>query len=121
MIGRVDRASLESAGISLYDKIAELVKPGLKFALGDGFQFGAAIEANFEAYWHSDTGFDRESDWVYGFVRRKPMAKFPLDFSLDDFFYAYCDTLALMVGWSSTYRQSFLTNILAIGSSSSSK
>lgn len=91
ILGRVDRASLDSAGISLYDRIAELAKPGLKFAFGDGFQFGAAVEANFEAYWHSNTGFSRESDWVYGFEQRKPMAKLSLDFSLDDFFYAYCD------------------------------
>jgi len=91
ILGRVDRASLGSAGISLYDKIAELAKPGLKLAFGDGFQFGAAVEANFEAYWHSNTGFDRESDWIYGFEQRKPMAKLSLDFSLDNFFYAYCD------------------------------
>lgn len=91
ILTRLDRASLKRTGLVLYDSIAAAIAPGLKFAFRDGFGFGASLTASFEAYAHSNTDYDLESDWIYGFERRAPMAKLSLDFSVKDFFYAYCD------------------------------
>ncbi|HWR12391.1 MAG TPA: hypothetical protein VN445_11245 [Rectinemataceae bacterium] len=91
ILSRLDRASLKRSGLALYDSIAAAIAPGLKFAFRDGFGFGASLTASFEAYAHSNTDYDLESDWIYGFERRAPMAKLSLDFSVKDFFYAYCD------------------------------
>ncbi len=92
ILARIDRARLSPSGTKLYDTIAAEVAPGLKFKFGDGFEAGAALDANIEAYLHQNTAdFDEETDWGYGFERRKPMARLSLDFSLKDFFYTYCD------------------------------
>jgi len=91
ILSRLDRASLKRTGLELYDSIAAAIAPGLKFAFRDGFGFGASLTASFEAYAHSNTDYDLESDWIYGFERRAPMAKLSLDFSIKNFFYAYCD------------------------------
>jgi len=91
ILSRIDRASLAGSEIALYDTIAAAVKPGLKFSFPDGFEFGAAIDANLEAYVHQNEDYDLDSDWLYGFEERKPMVKLSLDFSLKDFLYLYCD------------------------------
>jgi len=91
ILSRVDRGRLAQNAVALYDAIAAAVAPGLKFAFRDGFGFGATLTANFELYAHSNTGYDLESDWIYGFEQRKPMVKLGLDFSLKDFLYVYCD------------------------------
>jgi len=91
ILGRVDRASLSPAALRLYDTIAGEIAPGLRFSLKDGFGFGARLNLNLEAYYHSNSAFDQEADWVYGFVDRKPIAKLSLDFSLKNFLYLYCD------------------------------
>lgn len=91
ILGRLDFALLSTQETALKARIAEAIRPGLRFDLADGFGFGVSAEANFEAYWHSSTDFNQESDWLYGFEERKPMAKLSLDFSLDDALYLYCD------------------------------
>ena len=91
ILSRIDRSSLAGSEIALYDTIAAAVKPGLKFSFPDGFEFGAAIDANLEAYVHQNEDYDLDSDWLYGFEERKPMVKLSLDFSLKGFLYLYCD------------------------------
>ena len=91
ILGRIDRAALPQEEIILYDAIAAVIKPGLKFSFPDGFGFGAAVDLSLEAYAHSNTGYNREEDWIYGFEDRKPLARLSLDFSLKDFLYIYCD------------------------------
>jgi hypothetical protein len=91
ILSRVRREALSGAEAALYDAIARIVEPGLKFKFPDGFEFGVGIDASLEAYYHSNTGYDLESDWIHGFGERKPMARLSLDFSLKDFLYLYCD------------------------------
>ena len=91
ILSRIDRGSLKQNGIALYDSIAAVIAPGLKFAFRDGFGFGATLTTNLEAYSHSNAEYNLESDWIYGFEQRKPMVKLALDFSLKDFLYVYCD------------------------------
>jgi len=91
ILGRIDRALLSTDEMSLYDAISKAIKPGLKFSFPDGFGFGVALDLNLEAYAHSNTSFNQESDWIYGFEQRKPLVKLGLDFSLKDFLYLYCD------------------------------
>ncbi len=91
ILSRVRRDALAGVEAGLYDSIARIVEPGLKFRFPDGFEFGVAIEASLEAYFHSNTDYNLESDWIHGFGERKPMARLSLDFSLKDFLYLYCD------------------------------
>ena len=91
ILSRIERAALSPSESRLYDALRAEIAPGLKFAFRDGFGFGAALTASFEAYSHSNTEYDLESDWIYGFEQRAPMAKVSLDFSIKDFFYTYCD------------------------------
>jgi len=91
ILSRIDRAPLSAAETRLYDSIAAAIAPGLKFKVGDGFEAGVSVDLNFEAYAHRNADYDLETDWIYGFERRKPMAKLSLDFSIKDFFYTYCD------------------------------
>ncbi|MFZ4617299.1 MAG: hypothetical protein ACOYM2_14035 [Rectinemataceae bacterium] len=91
ILARVDRTSLSDTEAALYDSVAKVVEPGLRFRLRDGFQFSADFDAAFESYLHSNTTFDQEKDWVYDFEKRRPLVKVSLGFSLDDFFYTYCD------------------------------
>ncbi|MCX7028355.1 MAG: hypothetical protein NT061_12930 [Spirochaetes bacterium] len=91
ILGRIDRASLGGGEIPLYDVIAEAIRPGLKFSFPDGFGFGADLDLFLEAYAHTNTSFNQESDWIRGFEDRKPMIRLSLDFSLKDFAYLYCD------------------------------
>ena len=91
ILGRIDRARLTSDETTLFDAIAGAIRPGLKFSFPDGFGFGAALDLSLEAYAHSNTGYDQESDWIRGFEDRKPLARLSLDFSLKDFLYLYCD------------------------------
>ena len=91
ILARVDRTSLSDAEAALYDSVAKVVEPGLRFRLRDGFQFSAAFDTAFESYLHSNTSFDQEKDWVYDFEKRRPLAKVSVAFSLDDFLYSYCD------------------------------
>jgi hypothetical protein len=92
ILGRIDRASLGTQALALYDGLAAAVAPGLKFTLGKDFQFGVSFDLAFEAYLHQNSGsYDVEEDWIYGAEQRRPMAKLRLDFSVGDFFYTYCD------------------------------
>jgi len=91
ILGRIDRARLTEISGRLYDSIAEIIEPGLRFRFPDGFGFGTALNTYLEAYVHSNTGYKLESDWMYGFEERKPIARISLDFSVGDFFYTYCD------------------------------
>ncbi len=92
ILGRIDRASLQTEALALYDSVAAAIKPGLRFSMGSDFQFGAAFDLAFEAYLHRNSiDYDTAEDWIYGAEERKPMAKLRLDFSVGDFFYTYCD------------------------------
>lgn len=91
ILSRIERSSLPPAAARLYDSIQHLLEPKLRFDLGGEAGFGLALEANAEAYWHSNTAYDKETDWIYGFEERKPLVKLSLDFSIKDFFYSYCD------------------------------
>jgi hypothetical protein len=92
ILGRIDRASLQTRALALYDSIAAAISPGLRFKLGDDSQFGVAFDLAFETYLHQNSAdFDIEEDWIRGAEERRPMAKLKLDFSLGDFFYTYCD------------------------------
>jgi hypothetical protein len=91
ILSRVHRAVISGTTATLYDTIAARIEPGLRFRARDGFEFGLAADATLEAYMHGNADYDREADWPYGFVKRRPMVKFSLDFSLKDFFFVYCD------------------------------
>ncbi len=91
ILARLDRATLNEAGRSLFDTITAKIEPGLKFHDLNGFGFSAGFDASVEAYWHGNTGYDQEADWIYGFEQRTPLARVSLDFSLKDFLYIYCD------------------------------
>jgi hypothetical protein len=91
ILKRLDRATLNETGRGIFDKISMSIAPGLRFHDSNGFGFDARFDAAVEAYWHSNTGYDQEADWLYGFEQRKPLARVSLDFSLKDFLYVYCD------------------------------
>jgi hypothetical protein len=91
ILSRIERKALPLVAAQLYDSLQERLKTSLRFDFKGEAGFGVALEANAEAYWHTNTAFDTEPDWVYGFEERKPMVKISLDFSIKDFFYSYCD------------------------------
>ena len=92
ILGRIDRAFLAGPAISLYDSLAAAIKPGLKFSLGEDFQFGVGFDIAFETYLHQNSAsYDIEENWIYGAEQRKPLARLRLDFSVGNFFYTYCD------------------------------
>lgn len=83
ILDKVRRASLSRSSTALWDAIEAV----LDRAKAGGFH----AEANFEAYWHGNTAYNQESDWLYGFVERKPIAKLSADLELPRILYLYCD------------------------------
>lgn len=91
ILSRIERGGLAPVAAKLYDSLAAQLDPSLRFDVGNGAGFGAGLRVNAEAYWHDNTAFDKDTDWIYGFEERKPLVKLSLDFSIQDFFYSYCD------------------------------
>ncbi len=91
ILGRVDRSRLKPGASLVYQAIEAEIEPGLRFRFADGFGLDAALDLNLEAYTHSNTGFDKESDWIFGFEERNPLAKVTLGFGLDNLFAVSCD------------------------------
>lgn len=89
---RVDEASLSSYGRKLYDHVARIIEPGLRWQFSDTFGLGVGAEVNLEMYAHSDGDeFTTDEDWLYGADDRMPLLKGYLDFGMSDFFYLSMD------------------------------
>ena len=77
---------------SLYEAIEQklAVKPTVTF--DKEFAIGLSATVNTELYTHSNGGrFGKESDWVRGFVDRKPLVKLELNLFMNPNFYIYSD------------------------------
>jgi hypothetical protein len=83
ILKKIERSTLSSKEISIWDRIEKSLHRDKTV------QF--RMEANFEAYWHTNTNYNQELDWLYGFTDRKPLAKLALDMELKDIVYLYCD------------------------------
>ena len=92
ILSRIDRASLTKTSAAFYDSILQTISGGLRFQFDDGFQFGVAMDLNFEGYYHTNgTDFNLETDWIRGFEERKHPIRFIFDFGLKDFLFLFCD------------------------------
>ncbi len=91
ILSRIGRERLPVVMQTMYDRVAAAIEPGLQFPFDEDFRFGADAVVNIESYYHSNAGYDLESDWVHGFEERRPLLKLALDFTLLDFLYVYCD------------------------------
>jgi hypothetical protein len=92
ILERIDRNQLDNVVRELFDSIIDdlhitpLIKTEDNFLLDLGFTY------NFEAYYHSNVNdFNRDTDWIYGFEDRKPMAKLDIVLALDPSFYSFTD------------------------------
>ncbi len=90
---RVERAGLSPQGRRLYDRVeaALMPNPRLEQRLEDGSPgvgFRAGLELNLEAYLQSNSG---ETDWLYGYERRRPLLSVPLELWALDSAYATMD------------------------------
>ena len=83
ILRKIDRSSLNPENVALWDKIESSLRREKVANL--------SLEGNFEAYWHANTGFNQEADWLYGFTDRKPLAKIAGDLELEKILYLYCD------------------------------
>lgn len=91
ILSRIKREKLSGEEISVYDKIAGIINENLRWNF-KGFSMGLKADLAFEAYIHRNTeDFVKDSNWLRGFERRKPLAKASMDFAISDFFYTYCD------------------------------
>ena len=89
----VERGLLSPQGRRLYDRVeaALMPNPRLEQRLDDGspgVAFRAGLELNLEAYLQSNSG---ETDWLYGYERRRPLLSVPLELWVLESAYATMD------------------------------
>jgi hypothetical protein len=70
---RLEKASVPAGAMALYEKMERKLSPGETCQLHLGFSLAP------EAYVHSNTSFDTDGMWVYGWTRRKPFATLSLE------------------------------------------
>ncbi|MDY4609645.1 MAG: capsule assembly Wzi family protein [Sphaerochaetaceae bacterium] len=92
ILARVDADALRGVFRTLYDHLANEIRPGLRWQFSDGFGLGLGFESNIEMHAHSNgKDFGKDTDWVYRFEERRPFLKAWLDFGVKDFLYTYVD------------------------------
>lgn len=86
---------IDEVNSSLYESILNVLdSEDMKWSFPDGFGFSAELNINPEFYYHTNTEeFISEENWAYDFNDRSKFLDFNLGFSLDDYFYTYCDLL----------------------------
>ena len=107
ILSRVDREGLRGALAKAYDSIkADLDKVAL-IEKGDT-QFNLDATFAFEMYAHTNSAdYNLESDWIYGYAERAPLAKVALEMGFKNNFYTYCDLEYARGRYS--YRDTFAT------------
>lgn len=112
ILNRIDVETLTNTGRHLYDHIKESIEPGLRWQFSDGFGLGVNIDVTGEMYKHTNTEeYVMDTDWVYGFERRSPLANGRFAFGIGQHFYNFFD---FSFG---TARESYYDDIVELKSS----
>jgi hypothetical protein len=91
-IGRLPEGRLDATTRELYERIREMALVPLRFDVGGIARLDAGLEANLEAYAHTNgEAFYNEDDWLYGYTKRRPLLYAALEASLGDWFYLTSD------------------------------
>ncbi len=91
ILKRINRESLREGEKRLYDEIASLIEDDFLLILDDVAALDLGADINLEAYVHSNTGYSKESDWIYGYDERKPLLEASFSFEFLDAVYSFCD------------------------------
>ena len=92
ILNRIDPSLLTNHQRELYKEIKDEISTNNLLYNSDVFGISIGADLNTEMYWHSNSAkFIVEDDWVYGFVKRKPLLRLRFDISLSDFAYIYSD------------------------------
>ena len=72
-LSRIDPDSLSEEGRAIYESAKEEIEEGLKWEFGDGFSLSGGITFSNEFYYHTNSDFDTEEEWVRSWNDRKPL------------------------------------------------
>ena len=112
ILNRIDVETLSKTGRHLYEHLKESIEPGLRWQFSDGFGLGVNIDITGEMYKHTNTEeYVMDTDWVYGFERRSPLANGRFAFGIGQHFYNFFD---FSFG---TARESYYDDIVELKSS----
>lgn len=91
MLQRIPYGRLDDGQRVLYDRVASALYEIPKLVSDDSFGFSPTIIVFPEMYFHTNTAFDTEPDWSYGFTQRKPALAFRFEGWAADHFYGFVE------------------------------
>jgi hypothetical protein len=92
MLDRIDPFGLNRVERRLYDHITSDASKPLRLGLDKHTRLDVNLELTFEAYTHTNsTEYVLDTDWIYGYEARKPMALLSLELAVGSFMYIYTD------------------------------
>jgi len=92
ILGRIDANRLSRSAQKLYDHLVQEVASGLRWQFDDGFGLGVNIDLNGEMYTHTNTeDYVMDTDWLYDYERRAPLADGRFAFGIGKYFYNFFD------------------------------
>ena len=92
-LSRIDPDSLSEEGRAIYESAKEEIEEGLRWEYGDGFSLSGGITFSNEFYFHTNSDFDTEEEWVRSWNDRKPLIRLWGEVSTGDMFYTAADIL----------------------------
>jgi len=92
ILGRIKNEKLPKAAQNLYDNLQKEVASGLRWQFDDGFGLGVNMDLNGEMYTHTNTSdYVMDTDWVYDYEKRAPLADGRFAFGIGKYFYNFFD------------------------------
>lgn len=92
ILGRINGNNLSRSAQNLYDHLQTEVASGLRWQFDDGFGLGVNLDVNGEIYTHTNTtDYVMDTDWVYDYERRAPLANGRFAFGIGQYFYNFFD------------------------------
>ena len=92
-LSKIDSNSLSDEGRAIYEKAKREIEDGLRWEYEDGFSLSGGITFSNEFYFHTNSDFDTEEEWVRSWNDRKPLIRLWGEVSTGDMFYTAADIL----------------------------
>ena len=89
ILSRVDAEGMDSGESNFYRSVEELLAREEPTWMLDEDSFGLSttVSLNPEYYWHDNSSFDNDVDWVWDYEHRKPFLNLELEMSVFSWFY----------------------------------